>query len=127
MGWIDSFMQFGPLLALFGLLGVTVAFLRIVRCFRERRYVLGLLFTCLELLSAVPLIVWWMCALKVSGKTDWYLLGLLSYPFPAICFYALFAVGAVCAGMNIWGIAREKKTAGPSSKEKADGGAPAEG
>lgn len=121
MDWIDSYVKFlGPLLALFGLLGITVAFLRIVRCFQERRYVTGMLAACLGLLSAVPLTVWWMCALKVSGKTDWYLLGLLGYPFPAVCFYALFVIGAVCAALNIRGIVRGKKPAGPGQKTESE-------
>ena len=69
----------------------------------------------------MPLTVWWMCALKVSGKTDWYLLGLLGYTPAALCFYALFIAGAVCAGMNIWGILRGKRPAGPGSKGKTGG------
>ena len=128
MDWVDQFMQFwGPVLAIFGILGLTAAFLLLVRCFRERRYVPGLLASCLELLSAVPLTLFWMCALKVSGKSDWYLLGLLGYPFPAVCFYALFAIGAACVVLNIQGIVRGERPAGPGQEQRTDGEAPSEG
>ena len=61
-----------------------------------------------------------------NGELDWFLLGLFGYPLVALYFYVLLTAGAVCAGMNIWGIVRGKKTAGPGQKQETDGGAPAE-
>ena len=122
MDWVDQFMQFwGPVLAIFGILGLTAAFLLLVRCFRAHRYVPGLLFACLELLSAVPPTLAWMDALWNSGKRDWFLLGLLGYTPIALCFYAMFIAGAVCLILNIRGIVRGKRPEGPAPKTKADG------
>lgn len=95
-------------------------FLASLDYFAKKWYKTGLLFGCLELLSAVPPTLAWMDALWNSGKRDWFLLGLLGYPPIALCFYAMFIAGAVCLILNIRGIVRGKRPEGPGPKTKAD-------
>lgn len=119
MDWILIIFFFGTL--------AFVLFIWSMTFFGRKQYKLGLLFACLELLAAVPPSLAWMDALWNSGKSDWYLLGLLGYPFPAVCFYAMFIAGAVCLVLNIRGIVRGRRPAGPGRKQRTDGEAPSEG
>ena len=113
MDWVLIIFLFGALAA--------VSFLVSLVCFGRRRYKPGLLFACLELLTALPPTLLWMYALKVSGKSDWQGLGILNYPLAALCFCAMFVAGAVCYGLNLWGAIWGKKPAGRGPKTKADG------
>lgn len=67
----------------------------------KRQYVIGLLFGFLELVSTILTAVGWKDMLYQSGKTDWYLLGIHSNPFPAVICYALFITSAACIALNI--------------------------
>jgi len=60
------------------------------------RYVLGELFGILELASATVSSSVWAWALKGSGKTDWYLLGIRNYPPIGMIFWSMFIVGVLC-------------------------------
>lgn len=61
----------------------------------------GLVFGCLELLSAAISTWGWMDALRVSGKKDWFLLGLFGYTPFALIFISMFIVGIVCVAINL--------------------------
>lgn len=65
---------------------------------------IGFVFAVLELLSASVSSWAWMWALRVSGKGDWLLLGVLGYPPIGLIFWSMFVVGIRCAAVSIQGI-----------------------
>lgn len=98
MDWVTQTLGFGFLaLPLFGL-SVLFAW--------RKKYKLGLLFGGLELISGGVSCAAWAWALKVSGKADWFLLGLLGYTPAALIFYAMLVVGIVCLIANFRGLVR---------------------
>ena len=50
----------------------------------------------------------WAYALKISGKVDWFLLGLLGYTPIALIFYTMLLVGVVCIGISLSHIIKQK-------------------
>lgn len=93
---------FGQIIA-FGMLALlmfsfSIAFLQ------GKKPKIGLVFGCLELFSAVRSAGAWMYALRVSGKGDWFLFGILSYPLVGLICVAMFAVGFLCVAANVRGI-----------------------
>lgn len=76
-------------------------------CAKRKRHGMGLAFGVLELISGVISSSAWAWALKVSGKTDWFLFGLFGYtPFALICI-AMLAVGILCIAVNLRGLVKE--------------------
>lgn len=61
----------------------------------------GLVFGCLELLSAAISSAAWMDALRVSGKKDWFLLGFFGYTPVSLIFISMFIVGIGCVAVNL--------------------------
>lgn len=77
----------------------------------EKKWGIGLLFAGLELISATAASLPWMHALRISGKVDWLLFGVLNYPPIGAIFIAMFVVGIRCAVVNILGMREQKKSA----------------
>lgn len=109
MGWFFQVIFFGILAAL--MFGVSVDFVKAKRC------VTGLLFGVLELLAAAVSSGAWAYALKISGKADWFLLGIHRYTPIALICYAMFAVGVWCVAMNLWGIVKHLAAANPAAQD----------
>lgn len=83
---------------------------------KAKRHKLGLLFALLELLAAVISSGAWAHALKISGKTDWFLFGIFGYtPIGLICF-AMFAVGMLCAAINFRGVIKRPDITEPAAQ-----------
>ncbi len=79
-----------------------------------KRYKAGLLFGGLELLSAAVSSGAWAYALKISGKTDWFLFGLFGYtPIALICI-AMFVVGIGCVAVNARGLSKGSVSTTPA-------------
>lgn len=109
MDWFVQIIAFGLLAFLFFVLSAASG--------SKHKFGCGVFFGFLELLCAVISSSAWAWALKVSGKGDWFLLGILGYtPVVLIC-YAMFVVGAWCTVTNIRGISKQKTAA--HSAEKA--------
>lgn len=71
---------------------------------KQKHYIAGLVFGVLELLAGAVSCRVWMLALKVSGKSDWFLLGLLGYTPVALIFYAMMGAGILCVVLNFRGL-----------------------
>ena len=74
----------------------------------NKRPIVGLAFGVLELIFGALSSAVWAYALKISGKIDWFLLGLLGYPPIALIFYTMLLVGVVCIGINLRHIIKQK-------------------
>lgn len=61
----------------------------------------GLVFGRLELLSAAISSAAWMDALRVSGKKDWFLLGLFGYTPFSLIFIGMLVVGIGCVAVSV--------------------------
>lgn len=92
---MDAFMQ----IITFGFIAFVSFVLSIVFA-ANKQNIAGLLFGVVELISGVLSSLIWACALKNSGKTDWFLLGLFRYTPAALIFYAMLLAGVVCIGIN---------------------------
>ena len=103
MDWLTQILIFGFAALLF--------FIGSIVCACQNKYYLGLLCGILELVSAVISSGAWAWALKVSGKADWFLLGLRGYTLLSFIFWDMLAVGAVCLVINGRGLARNRKSA----------------
>lgn len=106
MGWLVQIFVFGALaLGLFlGSLG-----------FEERgRYALGAALGAAELLPAAVSSVVWADALRVSGKADWFVLGILSYPLIGLIFWCMIGAGIFATVKSIFGEARAKNGPAPA-------------
>lgn len=99
MDWVGQIIVFGMLALL--MFAFSVMFLQ------QEKPKIGLVFGCLELFSAMRSAGAWMHALRVSGKGDWFLFGILSYPLVGLICVAMFAVGFLCAAVSIKGILTE--------------------
>lgn len=99
MGWVMQMLGFGFLAFIMLLLSATFAW--------RKRYKLGLLFGGMELIAAGVSSSAWAWALKVSGKIDWFLLGLMRYTPIALICYAMFAVGTICLIVNFCGFIKD--------------------
>lgn len=73
------------------------------------KYDWGLGFGALELLSAAASSSAWAWALKVSGKADWFLLGLRRYAPLSVIFWSMFVVGILCVLANLRGLVKMRK------------------
>jgi len=101
MDWLTQILVFGFVALLF--------FIRSVVSIRKKRYALGLAFGILELLSAAVSSSAWAWALKVSGKSDWLMFGILNYPPIGLICVSMFVVGVLCVMKSIWGIWQKRK------------------
>lgn len=113
LGVMGIFEAFGPFdwgaqIFFFGLIALGL-FLASVYCIRKGKYIAALVLAVAELVSGALTIPAWMWALKISGKVDWYLLGLRNYPPVALIFYAMFAVGILCIVFSIVGLIKAGK------------------
>lgn len=108
MGLVMQILSFGgPAFLMFVL---SVAFCKM------RKNWAGLAFGALELLSVAISSRAWMHALRISGKIDWFLLGIFSYPIIGLIWVAMFAVGLICLAVNIGGLAHRKKSTAPTAQ-----------
>lgn len=73
----------------------------------------GLVLGVLELASAFLSSAGWAELLRVSGKTDWFLLGIIGYPAIALLFISMYVVGMLCIVWSAWRLHRLKKTSAP--------------
>lgn len=80
-----------------------------------KRHMAGLLFGVLELLAAAVSSGTWAYALKISGKIDWFLLGIFSYTPIALICAAMFAAGVWCAAVNLRGFLRRPTSTSPDA------------
>ena len=103
MDWLTQILIFGFAALLFFIGSIVFA------CKKE--FSRGLLFGVLELVSAVISSGAWAWALKVSGKADWFLLGIRRYTLLSFIFWDMLAVGVVCLVINGRGLARNRKSA----------------
>ena len=92
---MDAFMQ----IITFGFIAF-VSFVLSIAFATQEQNIVGLLFGVVELLFGVLSSLVWACALKSSGKADWFLLGLVRYTPAALIFYAMLTAGVVCIGIN---------------------------
>ncbi len=99
MGWALQVIVFG-FVALF-------LFIRSVASIRKKQYALGLAFGILELLSATISSSAWAWALHVSGKSDWHLFGISTFPPLGLICISMFVVGALCVIMGIRGVTKK--------------------
>lgn len=76
---------------------------------KKQKFKIGLAFGVLELISAVISSSAWAYALKVSGKTDWFLFGLRRYTVFALICYAMLATGMICVAVNLWNLRKMNK------------------
>ncbi len=81
--------------------------IRSVVSIQKKQYTLGLSFGILELLSATVSSSAWAWALKVSGKGDWFLFGILNYPPLGLICISMFVVGVLCVIMGIRGVTKK--------------------
>ena len=104
LDWVRQIFVFGfTALALFILSQIFI---------RVKKPGIGFVFAVLELLSASVSSSAWMWALRVSGKGDWLLLGILGYPPIGVIFWSMFVVGIRCAVVSIQGIRRQNELKG---------------
>ena len=103
-------MEWGKQIIVFGLIAL-VFFIGSQLCASLKKYFLGAIFGILELASAVVSSYAWAWALKVSGKGDWFLLGILGYPPIGLIFWAMFVVGVMSLVKNGKGLAQKRKSA----------------
>ena len=103
MDWLTQILIFGFVALLFFIASIVFA------C--KKDYARGLLFGILELVAAAISSCTWAYALKVSGKADWFLLGIRRYTTLSLIFWDMFAVGVVCLAINGAGLARKRKSA----------------
>lgn len=96
MDWEVQMLGFGSLACLIFVLSAFFTW--------KKKRILGLLLGVLELILAVISSSAWAWALKISGKKDWFLLGLLGYTPIALVCYSMLAVGIVCLIANFCGI-----------------------
>ena len=107
MGWVTQIFVFGF---------IALALFMISLCFiLAKKPGIGLVFAVLELISASVSSLAWMVALGDSGKTDWFLLGILGYPPIGLIFWSMFVVGIRCVVLNIK-IFREQKALAASAE-----------
>ncbi len=81
--------------------------IRSVVSIQKKQYTLGLSLGILELLSATVSSSAWAWALKVSGKGDWFLFGILNYPPLGLICISMFVVGVLCVIMGIRGVTKK--------------------
>lgn len=92
---------------LFGFLALALFVLSIM-AFRRKKPPAGLVLGILELFSAAISCNAWRWALWTSGKVDWRLLGLRSYPLIGCICVAMLAAGGLCVIGHAVGIFRNK-------------------
>lgn len=103
MDWVTQILTFG-----FSILGCFVFSIAFIVFTAKKPHIVGLAFGALELILGVLFSSAWAYALKISGKVDWFLLGLLGYTPVALIFYTMLLVGVACIGVNLWFIVRQK-------------------
>jgi len=84
----------------FGLVALLL-FIGSIVSIQKKLYALGLAFGILELLSATVSSSAWAWALKISGKGDWFLFGILNYPPIGLACISMFLVGVLCVMKSI--------------------------
>ena len=117
LGLFALFFFFGDLILnwvmqviIFGLFALFFFFDSII-CAIRMDFSHGLLCGLLELASAAISSSAFAWALKVSGKADWYLLGIHRYTPYSLIFWSMFAVGVLCLAVNGVGLVRKWTTA----------------
>ena len=100
MDWFLQVFVFGALALAFFLFSLALL--------KRKQNIAGLAAGMLELLSGTVSCGAWMWALKVSGKTDWLLLGLLRYTPIALVFYAMMSAGVLCVFLNLRSLKRTR-------------------
>ena len=101
MGWLMLIVVFGFIALGFFILSQVSIWTKNPR--------IGLVFAVLELISASISSLAWMWALRVSGKGDWFLLGIFRYTPISLIFWSMFVVGILCVALSIWGIRRKNE------------------
>lgn len=111
MAWLDSFLarNWFSMVFLFGSIAL-ILFICSTRGIWKRAYKAGMLFTVLEMMSGAAASAAWAWALKVSGKTDWSLLGIRGYTPIAVIFWCMDGVGLICLALCMGGLIKDKLT-----------------
>lgn len=105
--WALQVLAFGLLALIFFVFYLTYA--------QQKKYAHSLVFGILELISAVISSAAWAWALRVSGKVDWLLLGLIRYTFLALIFIAMLTVGVYCIVTSIRKLSKQGKPVAPDN------------
>lgn len=117
MAWLDSFLassrvdsflakSWFSMVSLFSSLAL-IFFILSLRFAWKKRYKTGMLLAVLELMSGAVSSAAWAWALKVSGKTDWFLLGIRNYGFGGLIFWCMDGVGLICLALCMGGMIRD--------------------
>jgi len=115
MDWILGFIDRNSFeMAVGGGCGALLCFGFSLLMMEGSRYRAGLWFAIAELVSTVVCSTGWAWALKVSGKVDWFLFGLLGYtPLGVLC-YAAYACGIWCVVRSVRRIRQQGSTSIPA-------------
>lgn len=106
----DFMLNWGMQVIIFGLFALFF-FIDSIVCAIRTDFSHGLLCGLLELVSAAISSSAWAWALRVSGKSDWYLLGIHRYTLVSLIFWSMFAVGVLCLVINWIGLVWKWTTA----------------
>lgn len=97
--WFSMVFLFGSLALIFFILSLRFAW--------KRKYKTGMLLAVLELMNGAVSSTAWAWALKVSGKTDWSLLGIRGYTHIAVIFWCMDGVGFICLALCMGGMIKD--------------------
>ena len=82
----------------------------------QKKHFRGLLFAVAELVAAVLATEPWIWALRSSGKSDWFLLGILGYTPVGLIFWAMYVVGIINVVKNVRGMIQKRKSPAPAAQ-----------
>ena len=82
----------------------------------QKKHFRGLLFIAGELVAAVLATEPWIWALRSSGKSDWFLLGILGYTPISLIFWAMYVVGIINVVKNVRGMIQKRKSPAPAAQ-----------
>ena len=105
MDWVMQILMFG--------FAAFICFVFSAVFTARRQHIAGLIFGVLELVPAAVSSWAWADALRSSGKGDWFLLGILSYPVAGLIFWCMFAVGILCV---VWSVMGRKRQSGSAAQ-----------
>ncbi|MDE6591263.1 MAG: hypothetical protein K2K53_13175 [Oscillospiraceae bacterium] len=106
MEWFTQVVVFG--------LAALALFVCSMLCTALKRHTAGFAFGVLELAAAAVSGRAWAAALLGSGKSDFFLLGIFTYPGIALVFWSMFMVGALCI---VWSVVEQKHQSGAPAVE----------